>query len=397
MSHTVSKRISDEILNCGIQIESNGKVDARPYLKSGKLASSALGLAQFLNATWRGTIKAHRPDLMQEYSDEELLKLRVNPSLSISMMARLWEDQQKMMGSKATPGDLYLAHFLGPGTAKRVLYAPSDADVEPIAGASAVKANPTILRGRTCGWVRDWATAKMNKAKGHDWIGKYYDPNDPLLSDDHHVDEDSEDIAPRKIERDDDVTRPDDGIARSDTTPHGETNDQIANVQRALLGMGYIEVGLVDGTWGGATAGSIKMFLNDRGLDDWKADMSQRVIDEIARVHLSGWKRDIAPERKNTTSKELAERNTTMRSTLRTKKLGLWGMISGVFMAVVNAVTTYFHQAWDMIAPLRNILGHVPIIVWVILFVGVCIFLYKNAANAEEDQTEAFQSRRLLR
>ncbi len=395
MANTVSKRISDDILSCGVQIESNGKVDARPITKTGVVLSSAYGVAQFLKKTWRDTIKLHRPDLLEIYPDDELLELRVNPTLSISLMARSWEDNLRIIGPKATAGDLYLAHFLGPSTAKRVFYAPATADVEPIVGDKAVKANVSILRNKTCGEVRDWAARKMNNASGRGWIEKLYDPDEPLLLT-RGVDNGEYDGPSNKIDPDDD-TSPDDGIAPRDTTPHGRVNDQIASVQKALVDMGYHEVGLIDGAWGGATAGAIKAFLNDRGLDDWRADMSQRVIDEIARVNLTGWKRDIAPERKNVTPKDLARTNTTMRNVLRTKNLGFWGMISGAVVAVFNAVSTYFTAAWEMVKPVREVFGHIHWSVYLILFICICIFLYKNANQAEEDQTEAFHSRRLLR
>lgn len=179
LANSVSRIISDETLSRGIQIESAGKPAAKAR------TSSATGLAQFIGSTWLAVIRAHRPDLEKTRTFSELLALRTDPSLSIELMARHWEDNGKTLGSYVD-GDLYLAHFAGAGAALRVLRADQGRAVSEIIARTAIDANPSILRGKTCGQVRGWAARKMAGAGGHDWVAKWYrasggKPADPLI------------------------------------------------------------------------------------------------------------------------------------------------------------------------------------------------------------------------
>lgn len=165
---TVSKTVSDETLNCIITIESAGKVEAKAA------TSSALGLGQFLDATWLGEVKTHRPDVMAHNSRAAVLKMRTNAAFAIEILARFTEDNQRIVGMNCTGGDLYLAHFLGAGAAQHVFRAAPSAPVEPLVGPDAVRANESILRGKTCGQVRAWAAKRMAQSSGHAWVAKYY-------------------------------------------------------------------------------------------------------------------------------------------------------------------------------------------------------------------------------
>lgn len=174
MTNTVSRIISDETLSKGIHIESAGKVTAKAA------TSSAAGLAQFIDRTWLGTISKHKPSWASGRSIEDLLTLRqslpcsrFNAVASIEMMARLWEDQAKMLGSGYTEGDLYLAHFAGPDPARKVLRAPADTPASAVFSAKAIHANKSILAGKTCGQVRAWANKKMASAGGRNWVAVY--------------------------------------------------------------------------------------------------------------------------------------------------------------------------------------------------------------------------------
>lgn len=399
MTNTVSKRITDETISCAVQIESGG----RPAIKA--TTSSATGLGQFLNATWLGCVHKHRPDLIA-YGDAMLLTLRTNPSLSIQMLARFWEDNMDIVGAAATPGDLYLAHFLGAGTAQKVCHSIPSKPVEMVVSQAAVAANVSILKGKTCKQVRDWAARRMAASDGHGWVAKWYDPNDPIIANgateqQDAADDAAEDAAPVKVEED---TAPDvsdlitdaTGAAQTDPTPHGQVNDKIANLQKALVSMNYNEVGIVNGAWGGGTRAAIAAFLNDRGMDT-VADMSQPVLDEVAKAQLEGFKRPVSQERASMKPKELAQYNPTMKSTLRTKAVAVWGMLVSFAATAFNAVSTYFHSLWDGLAPVRKGLDTVPGFVWVVLAGVACVLLYLNAHKAEKDTADAFQNRRLLR
>lgn len=416
MTNTVSNVIPDETLDCAIQVESNGVPNAKAK------TSSATGLGQFLKGTWLGTeqrpgmVRVHRPDLLAHYAESTILDMRTNPSLSIELLARFWEDNAHVIGN-TSPGDLYLAHFLGAGTAMKVVRSPAEASVEPVVGSGPVKANPTILAGKTCRQVREWAAKRMLQSAGHGWIAQWYNPNDPLVQSSVKPQTDAEQDAAQDandppVKVDDDGpelpgwlkpsapaidARPDSGVAPLDTTPHGQVNDQIANVQTALVSMNYNEVGIINGAWGGGTKAGIAAFLNDRGRDDLPIDMSQPVLSEIAKAKLENFRRPISQERATIKPKELAAHNPTMLSTLRTKALAFWGMVSAGGVTAFNALSAYFHQIWDMTAPIRKGLDTVPGFVWVVLAGVGCALLYINAHRAEADTKDAFENRRLLR
>lgn len=389
MTNTVSDRITDQTLSCAIQIESGGRSDVKAS------TSTATGLGQFIKATWLGVVRKHRPDLLSHYAESTVLDMRKNPSLSIELLARFWEDNMDVVGADCTPGDLYLAHFLGAGAARKVFRAPGMFPVEQVVDKAAVKANVSILQGKTCQQVRDWATRRMAQSDGHNWVAKFYKADDPLvLRMDNAAEPDiaDDDAAPVKVEEPEITDVPE------NAPPHGAVDDRIANVQIALVAMNYNEVGIVDGAWGGGTAAAIQALLNDRQRTDLPVDMSKATLDYVAQSHtIDKWVRPISEVRANITPKDLALNNTTMLATLRTKALAFWGMLASIAATAFNAVSTYFHSLWDTIAPVRKMLDNVPGFVWVVLAGVACVLLYINAHRAEKDTTEAFQNRRLLR
>lgn len=389
MSNRVSDTITDETLSRIIQIESGGN----PNVKAS--TSSALGLGQFLNATWLGLVRKYHPEWLASNTQAQVLAMRTDPPKAIEMLAWLCEESAAQLGPGYTEGDLYLSHFLGPHDAHAVLRAPPAAPVANYVSAAAVKANKSILQGKTVAQVRTWASAKMLKAGGHDWVGKYWGEDGtediPLDVTPTKADDAAQDAAQDAA----DALTP--SVAHKDTTPHGEVNDQIANVQKSLVAMGYNEVGIINGAWGGGTKAGIAAFLNDRGRDDLPVDMSQSVLDEIAHAQLEAFKRPISEERATIKPKELAKYNPTMLSTLRTKAVAFWGMVTGGVSLAGNALTSYFTTAWQYIQPVRSAIDSVPVFVWIMLAIGLCGFLYWNSQRAEKDTTDAFQNRRLLR
>jgi hypothetical protein len=179
MANTVSSKITDEQLNRIIQIESAGKPTAKAP------TSSARGLGQFINGTWLAELKKHRPDLFNGPPYDDELKLESDPSLQIEILARFTEDNAAILGPGWTDGDLYLAHFLGVGTAAKFLRAHADASAEVLAGAAAVKANRSILVGKNAGQVRAWAARSManrwDAAGKTNWVSRYYKGPHPAV------------------------------------------------------------------------------------------------------------------------------------------------------------------------------------------------------------------------
>ncbi len=115
--------------------------------------SSAAGLYQFTNGTWANTLAKHGADhgLGGIASRAQLSALRYDPEASSMMAAELARDNgTELTGSLGRAPDnseLYLAHFLGLGGAKKFLSALS---IKPDASAAALfpdaaTANPSTF------------------------------------------------------------------------------------------------------------------------------------------------------------------------------------------------------------------------------------------------------------
>ncbi|MGY3393432.1 hypothetical protein ACVWW6_006023 [Bradyrhizobium sp. USDA 3311] len=147
--------------------------------------SSAVG--GFIDQTWLDLVRAKRPDLAAGKSDADILALRADAGLRTEMTRAYREENSaalKAQGLPATPGNIYLAHFLGPGAATAVLKAPPGkpvADVlmdvygDPRKVQRIIDANPKVLGGQLAGSVVNWANGRMGGAVPggnhlYDWL-----------------------------------------------------------------------------------------------------------------------------------------------------------------------------------------------------------------------------------
>ena len=139
-----------------------------PTAKAG--TSSATGLFQFLDSTWLQVMKQEGPRLgYQKYADaiqidqdgdyfisdrsvrKEILKLREDPQVSADLAAAFTRSNgeylQRKFGRMPSPGELYIAHFLGAQGAEKFFTAglnTPDAVAAKLFPRQA-KANPTIF------------------------------------------------------------------------------------------------------------------------------------------------------------------------------------------------------------------------------------------------------------
>lgn len=335
MSNKVSRTVTDQELNAICHIESGGNPNARAWP-----ASTAEGLGQFLKGTWRDTVRKHRPDVFKSIPNGKLLAMRRgNPSFMIEMLARFTEDNRRAIGTGAALGDLYLAHFFGTGTASKVFRADASTPVEPIAGPKAVSANPSILRGKTCGQVRMWAQSKMNKAakSTKDTVGTYYEGRFELpMGAAAEAERNAEANDPHEEMSSREVLRP--GIK-----PNGDA--KLYDNQLQLKTMNYNPGGL-DGVWGGGTSGAMSAFLGDRGSEiEVPKNYGQynRNYDKIdAEIDLAegqGFRRFVTKER------EEADPATVERVApeIVDAKAGRWGAIGTFFSALGGTIYSGFN------------------------------------------------------
>lgn len=142
-----------------VGVESNGITDAKNPL------STATGLGQFIQSTWLSMFKKYFPDTAATMTDATILALRKDASTSIKMVELYAQENAKILqqaGVAVNDASLYLAHFLGPQGAVKVLTSPANTPTSQILAPQQIDANKSILEGKTNTDVIEWAQKKMN-------------------------------------------------------------------------------------------------------------------------------------------------------------------------------------------------------------------------------------------
>ena len=135
--------------------------------------SSAQGLHQFIDSTFVGTAKKVFPELANK-SPAEILALRGTKLADGTPIESALEQKFRAdniaslasAGIQPTPGNTYLAHFLGAGGARSVLSADPNTPVASLLDPRAIAANKSVLEGKTAGDVAAWAASKFGGQPG---------------------------------------------------------------------------------------------------------------------------------------------------------------------------------------------------------------------------------------
>jgi hypothetical protein len=145
-----------------IQAESGGRNIANQSGEGGKATSSAFGIAQFTKGTFEGLAgKAGKENPLygktwDDYkSDTDLQREALNQLMDTN---RQYLEKQKVSTSDAA---IYLAHFLGPNGAVKVLSQPDSAPLSGVISPSQMEANPMLQKMSTVADIKSWADKKM--------------------------------------------------------------------------------------------------------------------------------------------------------------------------------------------------------------------------------------------
>ena len=389
MANTVSRTISDETLSRIIQIESAGNPRAKAP------TSSATGLFQFIDRTWLGTVQQHKPEWLRNRTKRQVLDLRLDPRCSIEMGARLTEDNARALGRGYTDGDLYLAHFFGVSTAKRVFRADPNEAVEPIAGQAAVRANRSILAGKTCGQVRAWAARKMAAAGRTNWIARYWGPARIAAAPEAAADGEQPAVVAAAAAEGEEPAAETEAVEQAAITPRG-SDIEVEVIQRRLSAMGYA-TGKIDGLLGTMTVGAIASFKHDRGLPGLP-QVDEELKAEVSEAYDEGWRRPVSDQRANATAKDIAPQVQAVRETWRSRLLAkicvAFGGVSAFFGWIVDNFRTLQENA--LVQKITGTFGTIPWYVWAGGVVGTFAAIWWSQRKAEHSVTTAYNEGRLI-
>ena len=127
--------------------------------------STAQGTGGFTNGTFVDTYRQTFPDQAKGMSKEQILAQRGTGVEGPMLQNFTQQNAQRVAatGAPVTPGNIYLTHFLGAGAGPKVLTADPNTLIEKLVSADAIKANRSILEGKTAGQVVNWANSVMAK------------------------------------------------------------------------------------------------------------------------------------------------------------------------------------------------------------------------------------------
>jgi len=135
--------------------------------------SSAQGDYQFTNGTFVDMFKKTFPEA-KGMSDSQILAMRgstlPNGQKVESVLGPAFTAQNvqylQSKGLPVTGATAYLAHFLGPQGAERLLKADPSTPVSQVVSPDAIAANKSILQGKTVGDVQQWAANLIDRKGG---------------------------------------------------------------------------------------------------------------------------------------------------------------------------------------------------------------------------------------
>jgi hypothetical protein len=152
------KTLADKI----IQAESGGRNIANQSGPGGKATSSAFGIAQFTKGTFEGLVEKTGKEnplygkTWDDYkSDTNLQREALNQLMDTN---RQYLEKQKVSTSDAA---IYLAHFLGPNGAVKVLSQPDSTPLASVVSPRQMEANPMLQKMSTVADIKAWADKKM--------------------------------------------------------------------------------------------------------------------------------------------------------------------------------------------------------------------------------------------
>lgn len=163
-------------------------------------------------------------------------------------------------------------------------------------------------------------------------------------------------------------------------------------VQRQLRGMGYHQVGSIDGKLGSSTRGAITAFKTDRHIESDSTEIDDELKTALSAAEEEGWIRPIASERKFATEAQAERKAPELTPVKHNRIAAFWGTITAASAAAVNWLGDNFRDALGYVGEIKDRLGAIPGWLWLIGAAGACYLIYSNSKKGTERITEAVQT-----
>lgn len=149
--------------------------------------------------------------------------------------------------------------------------------------------------------------------------------------------------------------------------------------QLRLRELGYFEVGKADGLPGTRTTAAIVAFQLTEGID------ATGELDEVTLKRMDVAKpRPVSAARANTTISQLRDEGSkTIASADKVKNVAGLQAVAGGAVAAASGVTSYFGDAWQKIAVIKDVFDQVPTWCWGLLAVAISLGLYRQAHQTQ--------------
>jgi hypothetical protein len=182
-------------------------------------------------------------------------------------------------------------------------------------------------------------------------------------------------------------------VKKGQFSEEGLSKPQIEYIQTRLRNLGYLMVGKVDGIWkkGGSVTAAI-CALQERC--DITVDGHYGPEVRAALALEDGSNRYVVSEaRANTTVKDLRMGGSrTIKATDASKATSVIAGSGLGLLSVGSAVVDYAPQALSWVSPIKDFFGDVPIWIWAIVGLFVCIVFWLQAKNAEKARLDDEQT-----
>lgn len=165
----------------------------------------------------------------------------------------------------------------------------------------------------------------------------------------------------------------------------------IETLQRKLIQLGYLEVGEVDGKWGGKTRGSVTAFMNDRGKQT-DGNVTPAVTDEVSKAINESWTRPIAPARANATAAEVAPKVEAVRQSLWQRLGAKVAAGLGFGVTAISGTSDNFAALNDKVSPIKQFFISVPGWAWGILIVAIAAGIWYSANKSTKATVQDYNS-----